>query len=130
MTIKFCVVANKTQQLRFKKFFDQTIISTSDALITEIISKAISRHPKQCSFFHHENMKIIYRQYAGLYFIFGATGEENELALFEAIHFFVLCLDNYFNGVTELDLMFSMDMIYMILDEIILDGDIIETNRV
>jgi hypothetical protein len=129
MTIKFIVVANKSQQIRLRKFYDQSIINSSDSLITEVIFKVISRHNKQCSFFHYERTKIIYRQFAGLYFIIGATMEENELALYEIIHFFLLCLDNYFGGVTELDLMFSLDAIYMILDEIILDGDVIETNK-
>jgi len=128
MTIKFCVVANKMHQLRFRKFYDLTIVA-NEALITEVVAKAISRHPKQCSFFHHEKMKVIYRQYSGLYFIFGATLDENELALFEVIQFFLLCLDSYFNEVTELDLMFNLDSVYMIMDEIFSDGDILETNK-
>jgi AP-4 complex subunit sigma-1 len=130
MPIKFIVVANKSQQIRLRKFYDQALLnSSSDALITEVIFKVISRHSKQASFFHYERTKIIYRQFAGLYFIVGATIDENELALYEIVQFFVQCLDIYFNGVTELDLLFSVDAIYMLLDEIFLDGDIIETNK-
>lgn len=49
----------------------------------------------------YNNYKLIYRRYAGLYFIFGADVGDNELLLMETIHLFVEILDEYFSNVCE-----------------------------
>jgi AP-2 complex subunit sigma-1 len=46
-------------------------------------------------------MKLIYRRYAGLYFVFGVDVTDNELLLMETIHLFVELLDQYFSNVCE-----------------------------
>jgi AP-4 complex subunit sigma-1 len=38
-------------------------------------------------------------------------------------------LDKYFGNVCELDLMFSIDISHHILDEMVINGHIVETNR-
>jgi len=38
-------------------------------------------------------------------------------------------LDKYFGNVCELDLMFSIDVSHHILDEMVMNGHIVETNR-
>lgn len=38
-------------------------------------------------------------------------------------------LDEYFSQVSELDIMFNLDNIHLILDEKILNGCIVETNQ-
>lgn len=37
--------------------------------------------------------------------------------------------DNYFEGVCELDIMFNVEKAHMILDEVVSNGEIVETNR-
>ena len=75
------------------------------------------------------NYKIVYRRYAGLFFCLCVDANDNELAYLEAIHLFVeilgnsysfnLCgviiffdifvfiIDNFFDNVCELDLVFN-----------------------
>jgi len=53
---------------------------------------------------------------------------DNELSCLEAIHLFVETLDRYFGNVCELDLVFNFHKTYMILDEFILGGEILETS--
>ncbi len=53
------------------------------------------------NFIEYQNIKLIYRRYAGLYFIFGADVTDNELLLMESIHLFVELLDSYFSNVCE-----------------------------
>ena len=51
------------------------------------------------------------------------------MAIYEFIHNFVEVLDEYFNRVSELDIMFNLDKVHIILDEMMLNGCIVETNR-
>ncbi|MBZ3874264.1 AP-4 complex subunit sigma-1 [Sciurus carolinensis] len=51
------------------------------------------------------------------------------MAIYEFIHNFVEVLDEYFSRVSELDIMFNLDKVHIILDEMVLNGCIVETNR-
>merc|ERR1712000_371454 len=89
----------------------------------------IARDKKHTNFVEYENFKIIYRRYAGLYFIFGVDVTDNELLLMETIHLFAELLDQYFSNVCELDIVFHFNKVYAILDEYILAGEIQETSK-
>lgn len=80
-------------------------------------------------FLQYQNFKIIYRRYAGLYFIFGVDVNENELLLMETIHLFVELLDQYFSNVCELDIVFHFNKVYALLDEFILAGEVQESSK-
>ncbi|EOA36533.1 hypothetical protein CARUB_v10011582mg, partial [Capsella rubella] len=67
--------------------------------------------------------KVIYRRYAGLFFSVCVDITDNELAYLESIHLFVEILDHFFSNVCELDL------VYLILDEFILAGELQETSK-
>ena len=54
---------------------------------------------------------------------------DNELAYLEAIHLFVMMLDEYFGNVCELDLVFNFHKVYAILDEYIVAGELQETSH-
>ena len=49
--------------------------------------------------------------------------------MLEFIHSLVETYDRFFENVCELDIMFHVDKAHMILDEMIMNGHIIETNR-
>jgi AP-3 complex subunit sigma len=66
--------------------------------------------------------KIIYRQYATLYFVFWVDSSESELGILDLIHVFVEALDNCFESVCELDIIFNMDKVHYILQEIVMGG--------
>jgi len=74
---------------------------------------------------------VIYRRYASLYFIIGIHNDEdiNELAMLEFIHNMVETLDKYFENVCELDIMFNIEKAHFIIDEMVMSGYIVETNK-
>lgn len=74
---------------------------------------------------------MIYRRYASLYFIIGIHNDEdiNELAMLEFIHNMVETLDKYFENVCELDIMFNIEKAHFIIDEMVMSGYIVETNK-
>ena len=76
------------------------------------------------------NYRVIYRRYASLFFIVGVDNdEENELAILEFIHALVETLDKYFENVCELDIIFNLEKAHFLLDEMVMNGYIIETNK-
>ncbi|XP_005047338.1 PREDICTED: AP-4 complex subunit sigma-1 isoform X2 [Ficedula albicollis] len=98
-------------------------------LEAEVIKNCLSRSKDECSFIEYKDFKLVYRQYAALFIVVGIDQTENEMAVYELIHNFVEVLDKYFSRVSELDIMFNLDRVHMILDEMVLNGCIVETNR-
>merc|ERR1712032_1076478 len=73
-------------------------------------------------------LKIIYRHYATLYFIFVVDSAESELGILDLIQVFVQVLDTCFENVCELDLIYHFDRVNFILDELVMSGMVVETN--
>jgi AP-3 complex subunit sigma len=71
---------------------------------------------------------LIYRHYATLYFVFCADIGESELGILDLIQVFVETLDKAFENVCELDLIFHMDKVHFLLNEMIMGGLVLETN--
>mmetsp|Transcript_53242 Transcript_53242/g.65275 ORF Transcript_53242/g.65275 Transcript_53242/m.65275 type:complete len:148 (-) Transcript_53242:119-562(-) len=131
MTIKFILMVNKQGQTRLAQYFEYQSIKERSALESEVVRKCLARGEHQCSFIEYRGYKVIYRRYASLFFIVGAsnTGRENELAILEFIHTLVETLDKYFENVCELDIMFNIEKAHFILDEMVMNGEIVETNK-
>lgn len=85
---------------------------------------------KGCTnFVEYQQYKLIYRKYAGLYFIFACDVTDNELLVMETIHLFVELLDQYFSNVCELDIVYHFNKVYSVLDEFILAGEVQESSK-
>lgn len=77
-----------------------------------------------------EDIQIIYKNYATLFFTFIVDDQESELAILDLIQTFVESLDRCFSEVSELDLIFNWQTLESVLEEIIQGGMVIETNIV
>ncbi|XP_005240952.1 AP-4 complex subunit sigma-1 isoform X2 [Falco biarmicus] len=127
--IKFFLMVNKQGQTRLSRYYEHVEINKRTMLEAEVIKKCLSRSKDQCSFIEYKDFKLVYRQYAALFIVVGINETENEMAVYELIHNFVEVLDKYFSRVSELDIMFNLDRVHIILDEMVLNGCIVETNR-
>lgn len=76
----------------------------------------------------NEDIQIIYKNYATLYFTFIVDDQESELAILDLIQTFVESLDRCFTEVSELDLIFNWQTLESVLEEIIQGGMVIDTN--
>lgn len=74
------------------------------------------------------DIKLVYRHYATLYFVFCVDSSESELGILDLIQVFVETLDKSFENVCELDLIFHVDKVHYILSEIVMGGMVLETN--
>mmetsp|Transcript_27132 Transcript_27132/g.65977 ORF Transcript_27132/g.65977 Transcript_27132/m.65977 type:complete len:148 (+) Transcript_27132:173-616(+) len=130
MKIRFILMVNKQGQTRLAQYYGENLtIQEKAAIEGEIIRKCLARTENQCSFIEYRDYKCVYRRYASLFFIVGVDGQTNELGVLELIHNLVETLDKYFENVCELDIMFNIEKAHFILDEMICNGHIIETNK-
>ena len=65
-------------------------------------------------------------RYANLFFITCIDKGDNELLALETIHRYVVILDKYFGSVSEIDIIFDFARAYVVLDEVINAGELIE----
>jgi len=129
--IKFILISNKQGLTRFSNYYNNCVEKEERSYFeADIVRKCLSRNEKQCSFIEYKSFKIVYRRYASLFFIVGIDESENELGIYELIHNLVEILDHYFSRVRELDIMFNLEKIHMIVDEMVCNGYIIETSKI
>lgn len=107
---------------------------TQQRAIQECYQLVSKRADTLCNFLeggsiYGKETKLIYRHYATLYFIFIVDGSESELGILDLIQVFVETLDRCFENVCELDLIFHSDKVHHIMDEIIMGGMVLETNK-
>lgn len=75
-----------------------------------------------------EDVKVIYRHYATLFFVFVVDEAESELGTLDLIQVFVESLDKCFENVCELDLIFNYETTHAVLNEMINGGMVVETS--
>ena len=130
MALKFVLLVNKQGQTRLARYTDESLsVDERRALEGEVVRKCLARPESSCSFLPHRDYKVVYRRYASLFFLVGIDDSENELATLELIHALVETLDKYFGNVCELDIMFHVEKAHYVIDEMIMDGAVYETNR-
>uniref|UniRef100_A0A1A7Y933 AP complex subunit sigma n=1 Tax=Iconisemion striatum TaxID=60296 RepID=A0A1A7Y933_9TELE len=127
--IKFLLMVNQQGQTRLSRYFEPVELNRRAVHEAAVVRCCLSRNKEQCSFVEYQDFKLVYRQYAALYVVVGVSHTENELSIFELIQNFVEVLDRYFSRVSELDIMFNLDSVHIILDEMIQNGHIVETNK-
>ncbi|CAA0834675.1 AP-4 complex subunit sigma [Striga hermonthica] len=157
MGIRFVLMVNKQGQTRLAQYYEYLNLEERRALEGEIVRKCLARNEQQCSFVEHRNYKVIYRRYASLFFLVGVDNEEvsyilstmilelhllhlfynyytflclqNELAILEFIHLLVETMDRHFGNVCELDIMFHLEKAHFMLEEMVMNGCIVETSK-
>ncbi|CAF1072674.1 unnamed protein product [Rotaria sp. Silwood1] len=124
--IKAILVFNTRGQARASRFFDSCSTELQQKLLRESYQIISKRDINACNFIEYNDCKLIYRHYATLYFVFAIDSSESEYDIYELIHTFVQCLDQYFENVCELDLIFHSDKVNHILNEFFMGGFIVE----
>uniref|UniRef100_A0A6B2LMV1 AP complex subunit sigma n=1 Tax=Arcella intermedia TaxID=1963864 RepID=A0A6B2LMV1_9EUKA len=131
--IKAIMVINNDGKPRVTAFYENMSEEKEKQLIREIFKLLSKRTKFMCNFVEGgplwgKNTKIIYRQYATLFFVFWVDDSESELGILDLIQVLVESLDNCFENVCELDIIFNMDKVHFILKEIVMGGMVLETD--
>lgn len=120
---------------RLTKFYTPVDLVTQRTLLDQVYQLLQVRTSQECSFITPpklledlDDIKVIYRHYATLYFVFVVDDQESELGILDLIQVFVECLDKCFTNVCELDLVFGWQVLQTVLEEIVQGGMVIDTN--
>ena len=126
--IKLFLIINKHGEMKFNSFYDDEIKMNKTHLINQLYHLIIQQN-EQNSFFMIERMKIIFRKYSNIYVIIGCTIEENENEIIELIHFIMKIFSKIIGNLTETLFLSRIDDFHFILDCIIFNGLIINTDE-
>ncbi|CCW66551.1 unnamed protein product [Phytomonas sp. Hart1] len=120
---------NRMGKTRLAKFYIPVNDVDREKIKRDVHATVNSRDVGLSNFLVYKDMKLVYRRYAGLFFIFGIDAEDNEFSYLEFIQLLVEVLDLFFEDVCELDLVFNFHKVYLILDEMVTGGEIQEVSR-
>jgi AP-3 complex subunit sigma len=133
--IKGIIIVNNHGKPRLVKFYQSVTSEEKQQSVIRRVFQVVSQRPDSfCNYCEGsieewgENIKLIYRHYATLYFVFAVDANESDLGILDLIQVFVEALDKCFENVCELDLIFHSDRVHYILDEIVMGGMVLETN--
>eukprot|EP00388_Colpodella_angusta_P023489 GDKJ01060326.1.p1 GENE.GDKJ01060326.1~~GDKJ01060326.1.p1 ORF type:complete len:143 (-),score=22.97 GDKJ01060326.1:83-511(-) len=127
--IRFILAQNRAGKTRLSKWYVPFNSAEKNQIETEIHRAIVSRSRANSNIVEYRSYKLVYRQYMGMLFIFCVDVNENELSIFELINMFVETLDHHFGRIREVDLVYHFDVIYHVLDSIILAGEISTTSH-
>lgn len=96
--------------------YDSIPFDKQEETIRECYALVSKRSDSVCNFLEGSkawgsDVRLIYRHYATLYFIFAVDESESELGILDLIQVFVESLDKSFENVCELDLIFHPDKV-------------------
>lgn len=127
--IKGIIIVNNHGKPRLAKFYQSvTSEEQQQSIIRRVFNQVASRPDSFCNYLEGSipewgsNIKLIYRHYATLYFVFAVDSKESDLGILDLIQVFVEALDKCFENVCELDLIFHSDRVHFVLDEIVMGG--------
>uniref|UniRef100_A0AAQ5XML1 AP complex subunit sigma n=1 Tax=Amphiprion ocellaris TaxID=80972 RepID=A0AAQ5XML1_AMPOC len=132
--IKAILIFNNHGKPRLIRFYQYFAEDMQQQIIRETFHLVSKRDDNVCNFLEGGSLiggsdyKLIYRHYATLYFVFCVDSSESELGILDLIQVFVETLDKCFENVCELDLIFHMDRVHYILQEVVMGGMVLETN--
>ena len=124
--IKFLLVVNRQGKVRLHKWYTTHSLKERERIIREVSNIVLKRPTTVSNFIEWRDSTIVYRRYANLYFMTCIDKGDNELLALETIHRYVVILDKYFGSVSEIDIIFDFARAYVVLDEVINAGEIIE----
>ncbi|TPX38186.1 hypothetical protein SmJEL517_g00420 [Synchytrium microbalum] len=130
MSIKFMLLVSRQGKIRLTKWFmsDWSTREKTKA-VKEVSTTVLSRKTKMCNVLEYKDYKVVYRRYASLFFVAGIDVDDNELMVLEVIHRYVEVLDKWFLNVCELDIIFNFQQAYMIMDELLIGGELQESSK-
>ncbi|KAA3679349.1 hypothetical protein P879_11220 [Paragonimus westermani] len=132
--IRAVLIFNNYGKPRLMKFYEHYTEEQQQQILRETFQLVSRRDDDVCNFLEGgtlvggQDYRLIYRHYATLYFVFCVDSSESELGILDLIQVFVEALDKCFENVCELDLIFHVDKVHYILNEVVLGGMVLETH--
>ncbi|KAM9050238.1 AP-3 complex subunit sigma-2-like [Megaptera novaeangliae] len=132
--IQVILVFNNHGKLWLVCFYQRFPEEIQQQIIQEILHLVLKWDDNICNFLWGGSLiggsdyKVVYRHYDTLYFVFCGDSSESELGILDLIQDLVETLDKCFKNVCELDLIFHMDKVRYILQEVVMGRMVLEIN--
>jgi hypothetical protein len=131
--IEAVLIISRLGLLRFLKIYTEDENKLNKEEMVKSVYQSIRDSKETGIVFDFEYMgekrKIIFRLYGTIYIVFIIDELENELAILDFINVYMTILDSVFKDVTELHIILNPDKMYLLIDEMISAGVVIETNK-
>lgn len=127
--IRFIVVQNRLGRTRWARWYvqyDGRERHRTELAVHRLLAARDSRCSNVVEFLSH---KLVYKRFAGLYFVVGLDHGDSELGCLEFVQLLVETLDQFFGSVSELDLIFDFHRVYAVVDEMVVGGEIVECSK-
>lgn len=132
--IEAMFILNKLGLLRFLKIYSDDESKLDKEELVKRVYQHLQESKETSIIFDFEYLggkrKLVYRLFCSIYIIMIVDDLENELAVLDFINVVMQVLDDIFKGVCEIHLIMNPEKIYLIVDEMISSGSVIETSRV
>jgi AP-3 complex subunit sigma len=134
------LIFNNDGQPRLVRFYNPLPVHQQQLLLRQVHTLVRQRKESQSSFLTvppllqqtyaggNREIRVIYRHYATLYFVFVVDQNESELGILDLIQVFVQVLNGCFRDVCELDLVFHWEVLQSALEETVQGGMVIDTS--
>jgi AP-4 complex subunit sigma-1 len=128
--IKFFLIVNRHGETRLAQYYGQRPgIEERQKLENEIIRQCVARNEEMSFCFHHGDIKLVYKRYLAIYCIAGVDEDANEIAMISLFDLLFQSLRDYFGDITEFHILYRIAETYAALNEIVMDGAIVETSK-
>jgi hypothetical protein len=131
--IETLLILNKLGLLRFIKVYSEEEHKLDkEALVITVFSHLQNSRDTSIIFdfnYMGQKRKLIYRLFGSIYIVMILDDLENELAMLDFINVMMQVFDDVFKGVCELHLIMNPEKVYLVVDEMISGGSVIETSR-
>lgn len=132
--IECLMILSKTGVIRFLKIYseNESIIDKKD-LVERVFNAIQNSNDTQIIYdfiyYNKEIRRIAFRPFGTIFIVTICDELENELAILDFINVIMKVLDDVFKNVCELHLIMNPEKLYLIIDEMISGGMVIETNK-
>ena len=128
--IKFFLIVNRHGQTRVAQYYgERPTIVERQKIESEIIRQCVARNEQMSFCFYYGKIKIVYKRYLAIYCIAGIEEEANEISVISFFDFLFQTLREYFGDITEFHILYNLPQVYAALNEIVSDGQIVETSK-
>ncbi|EGF81447.1 hypothetical protein BATDEDRAFT_23872 [Batrachochytrium dendrobatidis JAM81] len=141
LALSCLVIATNQNRLRFARHWLPTIepiatptatpIIRPESLLEQTIIHECAKQPatKESGSFYAGASRVTFKRFASLNFMVVSTQSENQYAMLAFIQAFVEILSKYFGSFSEYHVIFHLEKIHLVLDEMVTAGFVVETNR-
>ncbi|KAH6563063.1 hypothetical protein BASA60_001196 [Batrachochytrium salamandrivorans] len=103
----------------------------ADTLFEQALIHECAKQPSKSDHgsFFVGNSLVVFRRFASLNFMVTSAQSENLYAMLAFIQIFVEMLSKYFGSFSEYHIIFHIEKIHLVLDEMVCSGFLVETNK-